>query len=59
MDKVTFIEYCSLPGIINERLFRGFDPEMSGLISEEYFITNMISIFMSSIETKMRLTFNM
>jgi len=59
LDKVTFIEYCNLPGIINDRFFKMFDQDGNGLISEEAFIKNMVKVFISDLDTRMRLTFNM
>ncbi len=59
LDKVTFIEYCNLPGIINDRFFKMFDIDNNGLITEESFIKNMIKVFISDLDTRMRLTFNM
>jgi hypothetical protein len=38
LDKVTFIEYCNLPGIINDRFFTMFDINQDGLITELSFI---------------------
>lgn len=59
LDKVTFIEYCNLPGIINDRFFKMFDIDGNGLITEDSFIKNMIKVFISDLDTRMRLTFNM
>jgi hypothetical protein len=59
LDKVTFIEYCNLPGIINDRFFKMFDTNNEGLINEQNFIANMIKVFVSDLDTRMRLTFNM
>ena len=59
LDKVTFIEYCNLPGIINDRFFKMFDVNNDGLVSEQSFILNMIKVFVSDLDTRMRLTFNM
>ena len=59
IDKVTFLEYCSLPGIISDRLFSMFTDVDNTYINENSFISNFIKIFISNIETKMRLTFNM
>lgn len=59
IDKVTFIQYCQLPGIINDRLFNIFDTHKDGFITESAFINNFISVFMSDLDTKLRLTFNM
>ena len=59
LDKVTFIEYCNLPGIINDRFFKMFDVNNDSLITEQSFIQNMIKVFISDLDTRMRLTFNM
>ncbi len=59
LDKVTFIEYCNLPGIINDRFFKMFDTAHDGLISENSFILNLVKVFISDLDTRMRLTFNM
>jgi hypothetical protein len=59
VDKVTFIQYCNLPGIISERLLKIFDTNSDGLITEESFVKNMTLIFMSDLESRIKLTFNM
>lgn len=59
IDKVTFIQYCNLPGIISERLVKLFDTNNDGLITELSFISNMTKIFVSDLESRMRITFNM
>ena len=59
MDKVTFIEYCNLPGIINDRLFNVFDLQNTTVISEQQFVSNFVKIFISDLDTKMRLTFDL
>jgi hypothetical protein len=64
VDKVTFIQYCNLPGIISERLLKIIMGDSSSdssknFISEEGFIKNMTTIFVSDVEMRMRLTFDM
>ena len=59
LDKVVFIEYCNLPGIINDRLFQMFDTNRDGLISESSFINNLVKILISDLDTRLRITFNM
>ena len=59
LDKVTFIEYCNLPGIINDRFFKMLDINSDGLITEGSFIQCMTMVFISDLDTRMRLTFNM
>ena len=56
---MTFFEYCSLPGIINDRFLRVFDPKGKGVIKEERFVEVMIMVFISELDDKMRLTFEM
>ena len=60
---MTFIQYCNLPGIISERLLKiimGASSDSSkNFISEEGFIKNMTTIFVSDVEMRMRLTFDM
>ena len=34
IDKVTFIEYCNLSGILNDRLFNLFDSFREAVVSE-------------------------
>ena len=59
IDKVTFIEYCNLPAIIGDRLFKMFDTNRDTLIAEVSFVNNLVKVFMSDLDTKMRMTFNM
>lgn len=59
LDKVTFIEYCALPGIVADRLYKMFDTNGDGLISESSFINNLVKVFISDLDSKMRFTFNM
>ena len=37
LDRISFIDYCKLPGIINERFYKIFDPKDEGSISEASF----------------------
>ncbi len=38
VDKVTFVQYCNLPGIISERLLKIFDTNNDGCITEQMFV---------------------
>ena len=60
IDKVTFIEYVNLPGIVCDR-FHSLASKDSheGLVYEENFIELILKVFVSSVETKMILTFKM
>jgi hypothetical protein len=59
VDKIVFMEYTQLPGIINDRLFKMFEGKDDQLINESSFIANFIKIYISDVDTKMRMTFNM
>ena len=48
-----------MPGIISERLLKLFDIHNDGMITEDSFIDNLTHIFVSDIETRMQLTFNL
>ena len=59
IDKVTFLEYCGLPGIVGDRFYKQFQPDQNELISETTFVSVLEKVFLSSLESKMKLTFNM
>lgn len=59
VDRVTFISYCNLPGIISERLLKIFDNNNDGMITEGSFLSNLTKIFVSDFDTRLRFTFNM
>ena len=60
IDKVTFVEYVDLPGIVSDRFHALCSKgHVDGRIYEESFIELMLQVFSSSVETKMRLTFKM
>ncbi len=56
---MTFVQYCSLPGIISERLLKLFDVNSDGMITEEAFVSYMSKIFVSNLDTRMQITFDM
>ncbi len=59
IDKVTFIQYCNLPGTISERLLKSFDSNSDGMITEGSFVSNLSKIFVGDLESRMRITFDM
>ena len=60
IDKITFIEYVNLPGIVCDRFhYIASKGTHEGRIYEEDFVELMLKVFSSSVETKMRLTFKM
>ena len=60
IDKVTFVEYVNLPGIVSDRFHalasKGY---REGRITEQAFIELMLQVYSSSVETKMRFAFKM
>ena len=60
IDKVTFVEYVQLPGIVSDRFYTlASDGRSDGRISEEEFTKLMINVFCSNLRSKMELTFKM
>jgi hypothetical protein len=59
IDKVIFFEYCNLPGIINDRFLKIFETQFLGYVTEESFLGNMVKVYVSELEVKMRMTFDM
>lgn len=60
IDKVTFVEYVNLPGIVSDRFHAlACKGHTDGRIFEESFNELMLQVYSSSVETKMRLTFKM
>eukprot|EP00349_Pseudokeronopsis_sp_Brazil_P001451 CAMPEP_0202961652 /NCGR_PEP_ID=MMETSP1396-20130829/5718_1 /ASSEMBLY_ACC=CAM_ASM_000872 /TAXON_ID= /ORGANISM="Pseudokeronopsis sp., Strain Brazil" /LENGTH=63 /DNA_ID=CAMNT_0049681647 /DNA_START=157 /DNA_END=348 /DNA_ORIENTATION=+ len=50
IDKVTFFEYCNLPGILQDRFYRMFSEKDDSLISEQQFVSIMLKVFMSDFD---------
>ena len=59
IDKVAFFEYTNLPGYINDRFYSLFQKSNDEHIYEKAFTDGMIRVYMSSLEERMRLTFQM
>lgn len=59
VDNVAFFEYTNLPGIINDRFFATFNGAKENQISKSSFVEGFCRVYLSSIEDKMKLTFNM
>ena len=50
LDKITFLEYTGLPGIINDRLHTIFAQEKLDHVTEESFVKNFTHIFIGDLE---------
>lgn len=61
IEKVVFMEYCRLPGIVSERFYalavKG-SPK-SDIIQEKGFTDLLLTVFSSSIEQRMALVFKL
>ena len=54
------MEYVNLPGIVSDRFHAlACKGHKDGIVEEQSFIELMLQVFSSSVETKMRLTFQM
>lgn len=45
INKITFVHYYSLPGIISDRLFAVFDENKNGFLSLQEFYDGMMTLF--------------
>lgn len=45
INKITFLQYYNLPGIISERLFAVFDDDKNGFLSLQEFYDGMMTLF--------------
>lgn len=45
INKITFIQYYVLPGIISDRLFAVFDEDCNGFLSLQEFYDGMMTLF--------------
>jgi len=59
IDNVAFFEFTKLPGIICDRFFSTFERNRDGFILEESFVTGFLRVFLSSLDDKMNITYDM
>jgi hypothetical protein len=60
IEKVTFVEYINLPGIVSDRFYKlASTGSTDTRIAEEPFVNLMLSVFSASLEKKMELVFKM
>ena len=62
VDKVTFIEFINLPGILSERFFSltchsGSDSKVDSRVLPDKFIKALSTVYCSTLEEKMQLVF--
>ena len=58
LNKITFIHYYDLPGIMSDRLFSVFDLNKNNFIEINEFITGMIILFYEDFEENSKFIFN-
>ena len=59
IDNVAFFEYTKLPGIICDRFFSTFKRADDGFIYKDSFVEGFVRVYLSTTDTKMRMTFDM
>ena len=58
INKVSFMDYCQLPGLLGERLFAVFDVDNDGYLSSKEFLTGLLRIYCSQFDQKMKFVFD-
>ena len=52
VDKVTFLQYTNLPGVLGDRIFGIMDEDGDGFLDLKEFIGGLFKIYFSSFEMK-------
>ena len=58
VDKVTFLQYTNLPGVLGDRIFSIMDEDADGFLDLKEFINGFFKIYFSSYDTKCQLVFD-
>lgn len=58
VDKVTFLQYTNLPGVLGDRIFSIMDDDKDGFLDLKEFINGLFKIYFSSFETKCQFVFD-
>lgn len=58
INKVTFLTYTNLPGMIGDRFFAVLDLSKTEYIDLREFVHGFFKVYYSNLETKMKLTFD-
>ena len=59
INKVTMLNYTSLPGVLGDRFFAVLDLSKTEYIDLREFVHGFFKVYYSNLETKMKLTFDM
>ena len=58
VDKVTFLQYTNLPGVLGDRIYSIMDEDGDGFLDLKEFINGFFKIYFSSYDTKCQLVFD-
>ena len=50
INKISFLDYCQLPGLLAERLFTVFDVDKDNYLSSKEFLTGLLRIYCSQFD---------
>ena len=59
INKLSFLDYCQLPGILGERLFRLFDQNKDSYLSKREFLYGMLNFYCSNLDKKVNTIFKL
>jgi hypothetical protein len=59
INRITMLTYCNLPGIIGERFVSVLDLSKTDYIDLREFVHGFFKIYYSTLETKIKLSFDM
>ena len=58
VNKISFLDYCQLPGLLAERLFQVLDVDRDGYLNSKEFMTGLLRIYCSAFDQKMKFVFD-
>ena len=58
INKISFINYCQLPGLLAERLFFVLDKDKNGYLILDEFLEGMVCFYCSNFDEKLKLIFD-
>jgi len=58
VNKISFLDYCQLPGLLAERLFAVLDVDNDNYLSSKEFLSGLLRIYCSVFDQKMKFVFD-
>ena len=58
VNKISFLDYCQLPGLLTERLFAVLDNDKDNYLSSKEFLSGLLRIYCSQFDQKMKFVFD-